>query len=1859
MTTSHDSQASGATSDLNRLRTRESGGESAALDSDRRPGDPGDTGGPGAGYPPAVFTLKGLSDGKILGEPRLGLPSSFNFEVQTNDNPVNVDALSISSDNPADVFTKSSPQQDPEGTDISWSVEGIFLNAGQRTITLSIPWTHVTQTNPPRESAETWTKTLSVSVAPTNREPLALVNIDGIRANAAVPTMRLPTGVQSRFGVDVYPEINTAPATKSVAVKLRFDDVNSAALKLNKRIQTNGIAIWGSPDAIVLNETMAPRPIAGKPAPGVLIEDTDFFGVTTTTEFPIEIIDFTPPKLKLQGVDEDQIFRVLEISTAKPFILNISGSIVDVQSGYKEGSLVYSFGADINRPVPVNGGNFSFELKVTTYGQSQFSITAEDRAPTPNRIDPPRVIQFSVAPAYKPGTIDELLSARSYLDELLRFASTHVLIKPTATSQPPAFVNPDTLSQTFKQDFGALARLGATDAEAPVSNLLAPLRILRSHTQVELGAFTDLTRFGLDPVRVVAEASVAPYHEAVHQALLRAVGTSLEEMRALRTMSASQRRDLATRLSLLNGQGDFLEDLVLQSGGAAQGTAAFEKWLADQFGLPPTLPSAALQAGVPRILDLRQKILSSRWGQLDKAQRLPDIDPDLIGMADLSQSLAAGEWRNLLDRRKGELAAKFRQLRAVDVARQMALQVMQPEEVDRFLDLANDDAKGIDISSELVYRDYPISAAIFRRLVSYLKMGSGTPVSLTQAERDDLAHLIVQTWKRGFKYPDWVNEEAQIMSSRPWPTTSAAAVWEPGNYRREFLPWRGDVASRVALERRLAERAAQWQQLLDDQQRMVISAQQRALPVLRNALLGDPTMLENARMLFDALSKRFLIDFAVSGASLATPLAQATDCLQTLVEGVSRKRFRDGHPAKDWLILPAYQPGFPTEWGWLATFDNWRAAVMNYLYPENVLYPELIDRANPLHKPLFTFMRELSKLMPLNARSFDEPLPATYKAALEAVVDSNQREHVVPLAIGLAFQRSGQFLLALARYRTLYDWVQPDGARERITWLIVEQENKPPAPNFTQLDQWTLQLSNPFEIARPGYVVRWGNPHTKFVVFQILECLLMMADQRFAASTRDSRAGALALYLEADDILGFPEMQDKKPIDQFQVDLPSPVLAARRAHVASALRKLRTGLSYLGTPMPNELTATSNFSNVAGLVRPTPYRFKTLMERAKQLTALAQQFESQYLSAIERNEVELEKILIAESAFDVADKTVELRSRGQTEANTAKGLAQAQGSRSGVQQARYAQWIAAGTSASEKQQVDAIKKTLTYRNVVAVAEAAAATIQATSNATGLFEEFESGGAKAMLAGTLATIAAAKGLAQGLQNEQETKAQVAGIEASQERRAQEWQLQADLSAQDVAISAVQVTLAQDRIAIADQELVIANAQQLHAKQMLSFLTNGKFTNADFYEWLAGVLADIYAFFLRIAAATGTQAELQLAFERQEQPAGLLKSDYWRFVNSSSAGNDSGKDRRGITGSARLAQDLYSLDQRAFDTDRRAFNLAQSFSLSRLMPIEFEEFRRTGSLSFATPMSWFDEGFPGHYMRLIKRVRLSVAALIPPSQGIRASLVNNGLTRVVTSDAGFPTVVIRQDPEMVALTSPSSSTGVFELDMQSEMLLPFEGSGVNGTWFLELPRAANPIDFDSLVDVVLTIEYTARYSADLRERVVKAMPTTASGVRTFSVRRDLPDAWYELANGSAPIASFAVTVARTGFPLGVTDIRVTEVSCICVMKNGGDGEFRSDLLISLANGNSRKGAPLDSLGGVVSTRRSTGAAWHVDDRGNPVIDELPTLESGEEKWMFSFSDSAIPGSPSILKALRGGSVDDIIVNFTYEGQRPAWV
>jgi hypothetical protein len=74
-----------------------------------------------------------------------------------------------------------------------------------------------------------------------------------------------------------------------------------------------------------------------------------------------------------------------------------------------------------------------------------------------------------------------------------------------------------------------------------------------------------------------------------------------------------------------------------------------------------------------------------------------------------------------------------------------------------------------------------------------------------------------------------------------------------------------------------------------------------------------------------------------------------------------------------------------------------------------------------------------------------------------------------------------------------------------------------------------------------------------------------------------------------------------------------------------------------------------------------------------------------------------------------------------------------------------------------------------------------------------------------------------------------------------------------------------------------------------------------------------------------------------------------------------------------------------------------------------------------------------------------VRVSVVALVPPSTGIRASLATTGLSRIVTAEDGlFQTIVVRRTPESVVLTAPPDATALFELEQQSDKLLPFEGT-----------------------------------------------------------------------------------------------------------------------------------------------------------------------------------------------------------------------
>ena len=74
------------------------------------------------------------------------------------------------------------------------------------------------------------------------------------------------------------------------------------------------------------------------------------------------------------------------------------------------------------------------------------------------------------------------------------------------------------------------------------------------------------------------------------------------------------------------------------------------------------------------------------------------------------------------------------------------------------------------------------------------------------------------------------------------------------------------------------------------------------------------------------------------------------------------------------------------------------------------------------------------------------------------------------------------------------------------------------------------------------------------------------------------------------------------------------------------------------------------------------------------------------------------------------------------------------------------------------------------------------------------------------------------------------------------------------------------------------------------------------------------------------------------------------------------------------------------------------------------------------------------------------------------------------------------------ENISLVSVSSSSCPIP---SQKLLLPFEGTDTDTVWRFDLPKAANPFDYSTIADVLLTLEYTALNGFDYRQQVIQTL------------------------------------------------------------------------------------------------------------------------------------------------------------------------
>lgn len=748
-------------------------------------------------------------------------------------------------------------------------------------------------------------------------------------------------------------------------------------------------------------------------------------------------------------------------------------------------------------------------------------------------------------------------------------------------------------------------------------------------------------------------------------------------------------------------------------------------------------------------------------------------------------------------------------------------------------------------------------------------------------------------------------------------------------------------------------------------------------------------------------------------------------------------------------------------------------------------------------------------------------------------------------------------------------------------------------------------------------------------------------------ATSPNPASTEALFPLAEPI---PVAAGYTPTASFWFCVPAnPVLNALKLRAELNLFKLRTCRNIAGMQRQLEPYAAPT-DTVSGLpmigaggqlvlpgttvLRPTPYRYKVLIERAKQLVSIAQQMEASMLSALEKRDAEAYQLLKARQDVRMASAGIRLQNLRVTEARDGTKLATLQRNRAQFQADNYEKWIQEDLNQYERDLIG-------WYTALGIAQAVSVAAQG-----GLTAMTQSKDVPPWLAVAFNVANAIKTAADQAAILAQTNINILGIHASYERRKQEWEFQKELAMKDVEIGNQQITIAENHERVVGQELVIAEMQRDHAEAIVEFLSN-KFTNVELYDWMIDILERVYSFFLQQATSVAKLAENQLAFERHETPPAYIQADYWEAPTEEMGGQTDGRapDRRGLTGSARLLQDIYQLDQYAFETDKRKLQLTKTISLTRLSPAEFQRFLETGVMTFRTPMEMFDRDFPGHYLRLIKRVRTSVVALIPPTQGIKATLTTTGLSRVVIGGDIFQTAIVRRDPESVALTSPLNATGLFELEPQSEMLYPFEAIGVDTSWEFRMPKAANLFDYSTIADVLITIEYTALNSFDYRQQVIPSLPPTLSADRPFTFRHEFADQWYDLHNPDQTKTPMAVKfkTRREDFPPNIDNLKIQQVLLYFVRANGKTFEVPvSGFTFTEQSGGGKVGGGAASIDGVISTRRGNAGSW------TAMLGKAPFGE-----W-----ELALPDMPEIRNYFKNDEIEDILFVITYSGRTPEW-
>ena len=693
-------------------------------------------------------------------------------------------------------------------------------------------------------------------------------------------------------------------------------------------------------------------------------------------------------------------------------------------------------------------------------------------------------------------------------------------------------------------------------------------------------------------------------------------------------------------------------------------------------------------------------------------------------------------------------------------------------------------------------------------------------------------------------------------------------------------------------------------------------------------------------------------------------------------------------------------------------------------------------------------------------------------------IQGPQDPHQIALSHPVHFRKALYMLyidILLNHGDRAYRELTPDSLTDAKLWYLRAQNLLGPRPDVRQTDLWTPLTLKAFS----------EQTNTKLREFE--KTLVPEGD-----ASSPGRAPAVC-------VRPYVRPLSTQAIDSPQLRLPfNPVLIPRWDKLESRLHNLRHNLDIVGRPLRLSLFAPPAVANeLIGANTPRaaepgtdrhqgeeipPYRFSTLYAHAMSAVETVIQFGAALMSFIERSEQASYQELQQQHVWDIANIAVDLQTQAlKIDQKSREALIASKAIAEGRRD-YYSQLV---NEVVNPEEVAAAALHLTGRMTEVAAHTAQAVgegLKVLPNVFGLAD----GGAR-LEGPPFAAMALAHGAASAAYGAGDALERA----AQYRRRHQDWTLARDQAALEIAQLDAQLALQAERKTASRLLLRQTQTSLDQARAAYDFLSK-RFTNSQLYQWFTQQFSSFY-------------------YQVYDSTFSLCRSTErsWRYESADNATQPFFQNLswnstyRGLGPGERMKLGLLKMKNAFLLGNERELEIRKTVSLSQLKandqtPTSINkpwddaaasdigamstgiksDLVNQGGCEFELTARLFDNDYPGHCLRRIKSISISLPAVVGPYENIRATLTQTGSEVLMPGDDKTVLKDLRAN-QQIALSTGIDDNGLFTLSFQDERYLPFEYTGAVSKWKLAFPNhTAQKAMLESLTDIIVHVSYTAR-------------------------------------------------------------------------------------------------------------------------------------------------------------------------------------